>query len=62
MQVCVEVCAGGVVDACAAAAAGADRIELCAALELGGLTPSVGVVEAARALCEAQATTEKQQP
>lgn len=34
-----------------AAASGADRIELCAALELGGLTPSLGIVQEALAVC-----------
>src|SRR5688572_10293264 len=32
-------------------AAGADRIELCAALVLGGLTPSVGVIEECKRRC-----------
>lgn len=41
----IEVCVGSVADVRAAAAAGADRVELCGALELGGLTPSLGLVE-----------------
>lgn len=43
----IEVCVEGVDDAVAAAAAGADRIELCASLMEGGLTPSLGVLRAA---------------
>lgn len=43
LEVCVETLAG--LDA--AVAGGADRIELCAALALGGLTPSVGMMRAA---------------
>ena len=39
-----EVCAPNLQSAIAAKAAGATRIELCAALELGGLTPSLGLV------------------
>lgn len=35
----------------AAVAAGADRIELCAALEVGGVTPGPGLVRAAVELC-----------
>lgn len=43
VEVCVD-CAAGVE---AAVAGGADRIELCAALEVGGLTPSVGLMRIA---------------
>ncbi len=41
----IEVCVGSVADVRAAEVAGADRLELCGALELGGLTPSLGLVE-----------------
>lgn len=41
----LEVCVGCLADAQTAQSAGADRIELCGALELGGLTPSAGLVE-----------------
>lgn len=43
----VEVCVEGVEGLRAAQAAGADRIELCAALAEGGLTPSLGTVREA---------------
>jgi copper homeostasis protein len=38
-------------DAISAARGGADRLELCAALEVGGLTPSVGVLRAIKGEC-----------
>ncbi|TWT85981.1 Copper homeostasis protein CutC [Posidoniimonas polymericola] len=41
----LEVCIGSLPDALAAEQAGANRLELCGALELGGLTPSLGLVE-----------------
>jgi copper homeostasis protein len=50
-RVLVEVCVGSVADIEAAIAAGADRVELCGGLELGGLTPSIGLVETALADC-----------
>lgn len=44
--VLVEVCVESVAGAYAAVVGGADRIELCAHLDAGGLTPSVGLCEA----------------
>jgi copper homeostasis protein len=40
----LEVCLSDPTSLAAAIAGGADRIELCAALELGGLTPSPGMI------------------
>lgn len=42
--VILEVCAGDLESVANAAAGGADRIELCAALDQGGLTPSAGMI------------------
>ncbi|MEE9387610.1 MAG: copper homeostasis protein CutC [Paracoccaceae bacterium] len=47
MGVKLEVCVDTVAGLHAAIAGGADRIELCAALDIGGLTPSPGLIAAA---------------
>ncbi|HET8554522.1 MAG TPA: copper homeostasis protein CutC [Rhodanobacteraceae bacterium] len=44
----LEVAANSVASACAAQAGGAARVELCAALEVGGLTPSHAMIAMAR--------------
>jgi len=50
-RVRLEICCGSLDDAIEAAAGGADRVELCSCLFLGGLTPSYGaLVEAKRRL------------
>jgi copper homeostasis protein len=47
-HVLLEVIATSLDDARAAAAGGADRFELCAALALGGLSPSLGLLDAVK--------------
>src|SRR5258708_31967926 len=46
-EVMIEVCIEGVDGLLAAQDAGADRVELCASLLEGGITPSLGVIQEA---------------
>ena len=45
-NILLEICAANFASAKAASLAGADRIELCSALAVGGLTPSYALLEA----------------
>ncbi|APZ95911.1 copper homeostasis protein CutC [Fuerstiella marisgermanici] len=45
MPVLIEVCIDSFASAAAAKAGGADRLEVCSALAIGGTTPSFGLVE-----------------
>ena len=47
-QVKVEVCCDTLQSALNAQQAGAHRVELCSAYNLGGITPSYGLIEQAR--------------
>ncbi|HAJ35350.1 MAG TPA: copper homeostasis protein CutC, partial [Chloroflexi bacterium] len=49
MSILLEIIATSADDCAAIQQAGADRIELCSALALGGLTPSAALVQRARA-------------
>lgn len=44
----LEICAGSLISALIAQTAGADRIELCENLQLGGTTPSFGTISLVR--------------
>ena len=48
-RILLEICCGSLDDALEAERGGADRVELCSALFLGGLTPSLGTVIEAKA-------------
>ncbi len=48
-EVLLEICCSSIDDAIEAEKGGADRIELCSALFLGGLTPSIGTLLEAKA-------------
>ena len=48
MKTLLEVCTGSLASVEAAAEGGAERIELCAALPLDGLTPSLGTIRLVR--------------
>jgi copper homeostasis protein len=47
-NILLEICCGSIDDAIEAEKGGADRVELCSALFLGGLTPSIGTIQEAK--------------
>ena len=53
----MEVCVDNLASVAAAWEGGARRIELCSSLAEGGLTPTPGLAEAARALIEGKEAT-----
>jgi len=48
MPITLEICVEDAQGVAAAISAGADRIELCSALDVGGLTPSAGLMQLAQ--------------
>lgn len=48
-NIILEICCASVADAVEAEKGGADRVELCSALYVGGLTPSIGLILEAKA-------------
>src|SRR5438270_10447211 len=48
-RILLEICCGGIDDAIQAERGGADRVELCSALFLGGLTPSWATIQEVKA-------------
>jgi copper homeostasis protein len=52
MSIKIEVCVDNILSLIKAQNAGADRIELCASLSEGGLTPSYGMLKEARKLAK----------
>ncbi len=48
-KILLEICCGSLDDALEAQNGGAHRVELCSALFLGGLTPSLGTIQEAKA-------------
>ncbi len=47
-KILLEICCGSIDDAIESEKGGADRVELCSALFLGGLTPSIGTIQEAK--------------
>lgn len=47
-EILLEICCGSIDDAIQSEKGGADRVEFCSALFLGGLTPSIGAIQEAK--------------